>query len=265
MDFNSPNGDLPYNNKDDEEIKVKEVNALKINKPIIPSNTPEGDNAAFQIEYEETLSKNQKYKYYLKKEGAYCLTRCCFKNNIKIFFILNSLIFFFMIITAIFQVTATIEYNINVQECQLAKQVILNVDYNSGEYFSSIEYNNKCFLTNVCNYTRYMKGSCTYSEYKNYCNETIYGNECCDYYDYQVYLGKINYVCSKDDYYKKLCNEEQYTNGIRNFDRYDFSFFENYENFQYIEGKIIYGCLLLDLISFLFMIVIIGNEKKKDK
>ena len=132
MDFISPNGDLPYNNnKDDEEIKVKEVNALKINKPIIPSNTPEGDNAAYQIEYEETLSKIQKYKYNLKKEGAYCLIKCCFKNNIKIFFILNSFIFFFMIITAVFQVTATLEYNSNVQEWQLKKQVILNDGYNS--------------------------------------------------------------------------------------------------------------------------------------
>ena len=264
MDFISPNGDLPYNNnKDDEEIKVKEVNALKINKPIIPSNTPEGDNAAYQIEYEETLSKIQKYKYNLKKEGVYCLTRCCFKNNIKIFFILNSFIFFFMIITAVFQVTATLEYNANVQECQLEKQFILNGDYNSSKYFSSIKYDNKCLLTNYCNYTRYMKGDCSRDEYKNYCNETMYYNGCCNYYDRQVYLGN-SVSCTYDDYYyKHLCNYEQYIGGLNILIYHDFSFFENYENFQYIEGKIIYGCLLLDLISFLFMIIVISNEKKK--
>ena len=254
MDFISPNGDLPYNNKDDEEIKVKEVNALKINKPIIPSNTPEGDNAAYQIEYEETLSKIQKYKYNLKKEGVYCLTRCCFKNNIKIFFILNSFIFFFMIITAVFQVTATLEYNANVQECQLEKQFILNGDYNSSKYFSSIKYDNKCLLTNYCNYTRYRKGYCSRDEYKNYCNETMYDNGCCNYYDHQVYLGNSVSCTYEDYYYKHLCNYEQYIEGKgENILIYhDFSFFENYENFQYIEGKIIYGCLLLDLfLSYL--------------
>ena len=270
----SPTGDPPYNNKKDDEdnnhknkedksIKVNEDNDMKNNKPIVQLKADINEKSVYEIEYEETLSKNQQNEYDLKKEGVYCLTRCCFKNNIKIFFILNSFIFFFMIITAVFQVTATLEYNANVQECQLEKQFILNGDYNSSKYFSSIKYDNKCLLTNYCNYTRYRKGYCSYYEYKNYCNETMYYNGCCNYYDRQVYLGN-SVSCTYDDYYyKHLCNYEQYIGGLNILIYHDFSFFENYENFQYIEGKIIYGCLLLDLISFLFMIIVISNEKKK--
>ena len=181
MDFISPTGDPPYNNKKDDEdnnhknkedksIKVNEDNDMKNNKLIVQLKADINEKSVYEIEYEETLSKNQQNEYDLKKEGVYCLTRCCFKNNIKIFFILNSFIFFFMIITAVFQVTATLEYNANVQECQLEKQFILNGDYNSSKYFSSIKYDNKCLLTNYCNYTRYRKGYCSYYEYKNYCN-----------------------------------------------------------------------------------------------
>ena len=275
MDFISPTGDPPYNNKKDDEdnnhknkedksIKVNEDNDMKNNKPIVQLKADINEKSVYEIEYEETLSKNQQNEYDLKKEGVHCLTRCCFKNNIKIFFILNSFIFFFMIITAVFQVTATLEYNANVQECQLEKQFILNDDIDSSKYFSSIKYDNKCLLTNYCNYTRYRKGYCSYYEYKNYCNETMYYNGCCNYYDRQVYLGNSVSCTYEDYYYKHLCNYEQYYyNHLRTLVGYDFSFFENYKNFKYIEGKIIYGCLLLDLISFLFMIIVISNEKKK--
>ena len=119
MDFISPTGDPPYNNKKDDEdnnhknkedksIKVNEDNDMKNNKPIVQLKADINEKSVYEIEYEETLSKNQQKEYDLKKEGYYCLTRCCFKNNIKIFFILNSFIFFFMIITAVFQVTAMV-------------------------------------------------------------------------------------------------------------------------------------------------------------
>ena len=67
----------------------------------------------------------------------------------------------------------------------------------------------------------------------------MFKNGCCNYYDHQVYLGNI-FPCTKDNYYyKHLCIYER---NKSKYKLYDFSFLENYENFQYIEGKIIYGC-----------------------
>ena len=126
MDFPSPTGDLPnnynYNNKNNEEIKLNEDDDKKMNKQIFPINLLIDNEIFYQIKYEETLTKYQEKEYNLKKEGAYCSTKCCFKNNIKLFFILNIILFFFMIITAVFQVTSSIDYNLNVEECQFQKK-----------------------------------------------------------------------------------------------------------------------------------------------
>ena len=263
MDFPSPTGDLPnnynYNNKNNEEIKLNEGDDKKMNKQIFPINLLIDNEIFYQIKYEETLTKNQEKEYNLKKEGAYCSNKCCFKNNIKLFFILNIILFFFMIITAVFQVTSSIDYNLNVEECQFQKKIILSSEDNNNLWNRVL----LCSDSNNCNYYQYINGYCSYSTYKSYCNPTMFKNGCCNYYDHQVYLGK-SFSCTYDDYYyDHLCTYAQYTRGIRNLRVYDFSFLENYENFQYIEGKIIYSCLLLDLITFLFMIIIMNNEKKK--
>ncbi len=243
-----------YNNKNNEEIKLNEGDDKKMNKQIFPINLLIDNEIFYQIKYEETLTKNQEKEYNLKKEGAYCSTKCCFKNNIILFFILNIILFFFMIITAVFQVTSSINYNLNVEECQFQKKAILLVDNNNLLNPDLI-----CSDSYYCNYYQYINGYCSYSRYHSYCNDVRFAHGCCNYYDHQVYLGK-SFYCSYDNYRQNLCSYAQYDSRNAFF---DFSFLENYENFQYIEGKIIYGCLLLDLISFLFMIIVISNEKKK--